>query len=40
MPSSTALPASSTACEIDMRSMPGIDSIGLRASIPSSMNIG
>ena len=40
MPSAAALPASSTAWLIDSRSMPGIASIGVRESVPSSMNIG
>ena len=33
-------PASSTACEIDSRSTPGIASIGVRASVPSWTNSG
>src|SRR2546423_4648007 len=40
MPSSLASPASSTACEIESRSTPGIASMGVRLSVPSSMNIG
>ena len=39
-PSSCASAASSTAWEIDSRSMPGIASIGVRLSVPSSTNIG
>ena len=39
MPSACASPASSTACEIDIRSIPGIASIGVRPS-PSCTNIG
>ena len=39
MPSEATSPASSTACEIDMRSTPGIASTGVRPS-PSCTNIG
>src|SRR5438874_451874 len=40
MPSACATPASSTACEIERRSTPGIASIGVRLSVPSSTNRG
>jgi hypothetical protein len=39
-PRSCTAAASSTACEIDSRSIPGIASIGFRTSVPSSTNIG
>ena len=39
-PSAWAAPASSTAWEIDSRSTPGMASIGVRLSSPSSTNIG
>ncbi len=39
-PSAWAAPASSTACEIDSRSTPGIASIGVRLSVPSCTNSG
>ena len=39
-PSSWAAPASSTACEIDSRSTPGMASMGVRLSVPSSTNSG
>ena len=40
MPSACASPASSTACEIDSRSTPGIASTGVRSSSPSCTNSG
>ena len=39
MPSAWASPASATAFEIDMRSIPGMASTGVRSS-PSCTNIG
>ena len=40
MPSACASPASSTACAMESRSIPGMASIGVRLSVPSCTNIG
>ena len=40
MPSSAAMPASSTAPSIERWSTPGIDAIGVRRSPPATTNIG